>query len=130
MRTCRECGCSDNTVEFYSLRDICKPCRSKYMKDWYERNSTAHKQRVKTDTKRRKQERRQLVNELKSVPCADCGVQYPPYVMDFDHRGDKEFEIADAMRCHVGNKRFLREIAKCDVVCSNCHRERTHGSQV
>ena len=61
----------------------------------------------------------------KDQPCADCDVKYPPHVMDFDHvRGEKEFGIGESYY-RVGRKRLLAEIAKCDVVCANCHRERT-----
>lgn len=67
-----------------------------------------------------------MVVDAKSRPCADCGIQYPYYVMDFDHREGvlKEFSLHSV---HGVTKRaILTEIAKCDVVCANCHRERTH----
>lgn len=68
------------------------------------------------------------IDKLKSAPCADCGVSYPPYVMDFDHRdpSNKSAEIN-----HLINKtcapwsRILEEVTKCDVVCVCCHRLRT-----
>jgi hypothetical protein len=44
--------------------------------------------------------------------------------MDFDHLGDKEFTISN-MKNVVSRERLEAEIAKCDVVCSNCHRTRT-----
>lgn len=69
---------------------------------------------------------RQLINESKQGPCADCGVEYPPYVMDLDHRpGEvKLFQISKGLRKSRGV--LLTEIAKCDTVCANCHRIRTH----
>lgn len=70
---------------------------------------------------------RTVVREAKDVPCTDCGVRYPYYVMDFDHLGDKEHDIGRM----VGEARkmsdVVAEIAKCEVVCSNCHRARTHA---
>lgn len=67
-----------------------------------------------------------LVASIKDVPCMDCGVKYPPYVMDFDHvRGKKEFNIAAKKHGRTLEK-LLDEIDKCDIVCSNCHRIRTH----
>lgn len=70
-----------------------------------------------------------LVNELKKVPCKDCERSYPPYVMDFDHvRGLKRFGIAVALRgAGYSWDDVVEEIAKCDVVCANCHRIRTWG---
>lgn len=67
-----------------------------------------------------------LVEEAKSVPCVDCGVQYPWWVMDLDHvRGTKDFPLAHYRT--RGYDKIKAEIAKCDPVCANCHRERTHA---
>lgn len=65
---------------------------------------------------------------VKDVPCMDCEIKYPHYVMDFDHR-DPTQKLANIGRLvKNGNWNKLKdEIAKCDVVCSNCHRERTWG---
>jgi hypothetical protein len=66
---------------------------------------------------------RQFLNALKDAPCMDCGVQYPPHVMDFDHRDPTTKKgLVSQMRCH---EKIVEEVAKCDLVCSNCHRERT-----
>jgi hypothetical protein len=62
----------------------------------------------------------------KARPCADCGVQYPCHVMQFDHLRDKEFGLAGAALISVSEDQLLNEIAKCDVVCANCHAERTY----
>jgi hypothetical protein len=67
----------------------------------------------------------QIVREAKNKPCADCGVPYPFYVMDFDHRENKSFNLSMVAKRHYSEARLLEEIAKCDVVCANCHRERT-----
>ena len=66
-----------------------------------------------------------IISAAKEVPCADCGISYPSYIMDFDHRGDKTFSIGSS-RTRVSAARLLAEIAKCDVVCANCHRARTY----
>ena len=69
--------------------------------------------------------KRAFIYEAKNRPCADCKVSYPPYVMDFDHvRGEKEFGIGDNI-INVSWERLIAEVAKCDVVCANCHRIRT-----
>lgn len=69
---------------------------------------------------------RALVQRAKDKPCADCGKRYPWYVMDLDHvRGKKEFQIGDAGSYHRPIDVVIAEIEKCDVVCANCHRERT-----
>lgn len=68
---------------------------------------------------------REYVRAKKNVSCADCGLRYPYYVMQFDHLGDKLYSIADLV--NVNNyAKINAEIDKCEVVCANCHAERTH----
>jgi hypothetical protein len=63
---------------------------------------------------------------LKDVPCADCGRRYPPFVMDFDHRnGEDKTGNISAMAPRWSWSKIAAEVAKCDVVCANCHRMRT-----
>ncbi|ACH62143.1 hypothetical protein MYRNA_144 [Mycobacterium phage Myrna] len=64
--------------------------------------------------------------QLKSGPCTDCGGTFHHFQMDWDHIGDdKEFDVGKAVRIGYGKKRILAEIAKCELVCANCHRLRT-----
>jgi hypothetical protein len=70
-----------------------------------------------------------IVKAAKARPCMDCGVQYPSYVMEFDHRdpATKSFNIGSLRR--IEQTVLRNEIAKCDVVCANCHRARTYRLQ-
>lgn len=64
-----------------------------------------------------------IIVELKSNPCSDCGNKFLPCAMDFDHiKGKKTFSL-NSMR---SEKSMLEEIAKCELVCANCHRIRTY----
>jgi len=71
----------------------------------------------------------QLVKE--QTPCADCGKQYPYYVMEFDHiNSDRTRRGKNGNGCigSLTSQRWnvvLQELAKCEVVCANCHRVRT-----
>lgn len=57
--------------------------------------------------------------------CADCGYNEPPAALDFDHRpGTKKIRNIKAGH-QFGWLALLAEVAKCDVVCANCHRIRT-----
>ena len=69
----------------------------------------------------------QYIRELKEkTPCLDCGISYPYYVMDFDHvRGQKHANVMELIPT-LSKKKIDEEIAKCEIVCSNCHRIRTH----
>jgi len=69
----------------------------------------------------------QYIRSLKEkTPCMDCKEYYPYYVMDFDHvRGKKHANVMELIPT-LSKKKIDEEIAKCEIVCSNCHRERTH----
>ena len=132
-RTCARCGDIRPLADFPLRRKggvtrfgHCRDCKAAYQRQWYERNRVRHLANVAAIKRELRALHRQIVVAAKSVPCADCGVQHPPYVMDFDHvRGVKRWEIGRA-KGTVPTASLLAEIAKCDVVCSNCHRIRTH----
>lgn len=95
--------------------------RKAYMQEHYRNNKDVYNRTSKASL----QKRQAVVNELKeSSPCADCGVYYPHYVMDYDHLGDKVGNVSLLVKT-ASLQRVLDEIAKCDLVCSNCHRART-----
>lgn len=75
----------------------------------------------------KRHELREYVRELKEkTPCKDCNVLYPAFVMDFDHRDPStKFDIIPRVVASYGFKKLHAEIAKCDIVCANCHRIRT-----
>jgi hypothetical protein len=65
--------------------------------------------------------------ELKhGIPCADCHHVFPAWVMQWDHLPGtaKVTEIAE-MVGHRPRAAILEEIAKCQLVCANCHAIRT-----
>lgn len=129
QKTCSGCGLTKPIAEFNFRRraagvrhSYCRECGKRLTRSHYKRSKQAYLAR----NLRAYAERRGIVLAAKSRPCADCGIQYPYYMMDFDHRdgASKLFSLNSVHR--VTKKAILREIEKCDVVCSNCHRERTH----
>jgi hypothetical protein len=103
----------------------CRPCQAAYRRAHYLANRAKY---IAKSSKRAARERdwrqRWLSVYLAMWGCADCG-ETDPVVLEFDHvRGEK--------RCNIGQKLadmrwkdLLGEIAKCDVVCANCHKRRT-----
>jgi hypothetical protein len=81
----------------------------------------------KTSIAKQKAALAKYIRELKEKsPCGDCGKFYPYYVMDFDHvRGQKQKNVMELIPT-LSKKKIDEEIAKCEIVCSNCHRVRTH----
>lgn len=70
------------------------------------------------------------VAELKSAPCMDCKRCFPSVAMDFDHRNRKAktASVSSMVSRHLDWDAIQAEIAKCDLVCSNCHRVRSFGA--
>jgi hypothetical protein len=67
-----------------------------------------------------------FVRQEKDKPCMDCGRKYGYWCMDFDHRDASKKLTTVALASRSRSLDTLRqEIAKCDLVCSNCHRTRT-----
>ena len=77
---------------------------------------------------RKRCERYAYIQEKRDQPCADCGKSYPICCMDFHHIGDKDpvlIGVSTATRMMDWSiKRIDAELAKCVVLCSNCHRIR------
>ena len=69
---------------------------------------------------------RDFMLKAKCKPCSDCGFQYKPWQMQFDHRNPKEklFCISDSWKRSMEVMKL--EMEKCDVVCANCHANRTY----
>jgi hypothetical protein len=67
-----------------------------------------------------------LVREyLETHPCVDCG-ESDPRTLDFDHVGEKNFTIGNALTTRGVDLDILaKEISLCEVRCSNCHRKKT-----
>ena len=59
----------------------------------------------------------------------DCGGRFEPHQMDFDHRGPgtKLFNLTKGRVLLMATAKVLAEVAKCDIVCANCHRVRTRA---
>lgn len=71
-------------------------------------------------------ERYETVKWLKNSPCIDCAELFPPCVMDYDHRDpSSKNERLSRMKFRPWGE-ILSEIAKCDLVCACCHRNRTY----
>lgn len=103
----------------------CPDCQKEYTNQHYADNKEKRKAQIRQSTKDRAQRYYSRVNEIKSsVGCTDCG-EKDPIVLDFDHLGDKT-ENVSKMIYGSSWRAIETEIQKCEVVCANCHRKRTH----
>lgn len=103
-----ELGCSKGTIAYHLSEDV----------------------KTNYNTRRRKYRDNitKLIREHKeAIGCTDCGEKYPYYVLDLDHIGDDKSFNLSAYRNHTHDiEKIKEEIAKCEVVCANCHRIRTY----
>lgn len=66
---------------------------------------------------------------LKEHPCVECG-EDDPIVLEFDHI-NAETKTATVSKLMLGGSidELISEIAKCQVLCSNCHKRKTARQQ-
>lgn len=97
---------------------ICKSCFSLYRNKHYQEN----KEYYKSKAKNYREKTRKLFNEFKSnLKCSICG-ENRWWLLDFHHLdpSEKEGEVVNLVQ---SPKRLEKELQKCIVLCSNCHRD-------
>ena len=133
LRTCSKCHLAKSVHEF-AFRDkakgtrhsYCLSCGRSFAKRHYARNITYYvlKARSRRDARVNEQADKLFVY-LSTHPCVDCG-ETDPIVLEFDHvRGEKTYNVSAMAWRMLSWDTILKEIAKCDVRCANCHRRRT-----
>lgn len=142
-----KCSKCDNETEekaFATYRDrngvqhrrgICKTCRGlraienfDYLQKWRKRYNAANRSEKAERSARVRAETKTYVDSVKGNPCMDCGGRFPPVCMDFDHaNGNKIKSVARMYSSCYKLDLIKEEIAKCELVCANCHRIRTNA---
>ena len=132
LKTCIGCK-EDKTIDKFdrqvknkpARRHTCRLCRNADWVKYYQSNPEFREHNIKRNQCSRDR-KNHFINEYKLThPCIKCGEE-DPMVLEFDHRdrGTKSFNIA-----HGAARKSLRlieeEMAKCDVMCANCHRRKT-----
>jgi hypothetical protein len=89
----------------------------------YLANTARVKARASEWTKKNRTRIRHFIWGYKSsIGCQHCGID-DWRVLDFHHLGDKERPVSNTGSWSL--LRVLKEIAKCQVLCANCHRIET-----
>jgi uncharacterized protein YktB (UPF0637 family) len=74
--------------------------------------------------------KQQFKDRLKKIKeasgCVDCGITNH-IMLDFDHLKDKKYNISRMIHDGFSWAAIKKEVAKCEVVCANCHRVRTYN---
>jgi len=133
FKTCVICKNSyAATLEFFNrksssndkLQNVCKICSALNSKKHYEANKEKIKKRTRDRVKRIKPLARQLILLRLMGGCVDCG-EKDPVVLEFDHQGDKKYEISRMIGEAISLDKIEEELNKCLVRCANCHRRKT-----
>lgn len=98
--------------------------RRLYDRNWYNSQDEAYKKRRYKQIAKRKAIAKEYVHSFKqSKGCENCG-ENDPVCLDFHHvTDDKEIDIGSTFNNGWSIKRIQKEIDKCIVLCSNCHRK-------
>jgi hypothetical protein len=113
-KVCRYCGVGQPFDSF-------EVCRTTQDKVYRRLKCRACKQQCATDRRRKI---RHWLNEFKkALRCVRCG--FADYrALEFHHEdgAGKDFNVADMVKDGLSISRLKREIAKCQILCANCHR--------
>lgn len=110
------------------IHGSCKICVNATQKKEREDNKEHFFERQR----RARRNKAEVIQKIKEEsPCQDCGRRYPYYVMDFDHKpGVQKFaSVSTMVSLRYSMEAIMEEIKKCDLVCANCHRIRTHKQE-
>ena len=97
-----------------------------YRRNWYNRN----KKKARDKVDERKQNIVEWFKEYKStLKCEKCSENHPA-TLDFHHSipEEKEHSISNMIRDGFSKENILKEMSKCEVLCSNCHRKHHYNN--
>lgn len=126
MKICGKCKEEKALTEYASKNRLkgtysseCKECHKIMRNQYYKNNTEQEKHRVK-EVKRRNI--KWYKNLKSSLSCKECGESHPA-TLHFHHLdlANKSFSISQAVGRNLSRNKILSEIAKCDILCANCH---------
>jgi hypothetical protein len=136
-KVCTKCGPPAQPLENFPWKSrlrgirhaVCKTCTAKRSGDWYEDNKDRQLEYVRNNNQKYRQTAREYAWEyLSTHPCSQCG-ETDPVVLEFHHIGGKDTEVSRLIGRGASLEVMKAEIAKCQVLCSNCHRRITAKEQ-
>ena len=80
-----------------------------------------NKNKIKLRSKKKRRENKKYVHSKKNK-CCKCGYS-DKASLDFHHLRNKDKTIAQLIRNAASFDTIDLEIAKCEVICANCHRK-------
>lgn len=127
-RLCAKCRTWKSQIEFHNSItgqfSYCGDCRREYDREYH--RTRGGPRRRERQRRRREQLRAWMAGLKRGVPCADCGEVFQPGVMHWDHLpGLPKIDAISTLVESRTRTLVLDELAKCELVCANCHAVRT-----
>lgn len=110
---CTRCGAvgNEHRIQAGRTKSWCRPCESEKNKE-----VTRYRRSV-------------MWRHKSMVGCKQCGIK-DPRVLQYDHRDPHDKLFTPSMGCsNKGLRTIAKEIAKCDVLCANCHSIKTYENK-
>lgn len=127
MKVCYSCKQKKDESEFArnparkdGLNSNCRKCHSNYRKDHYEKNRQKYIDKAARNKIAFKVE---FAKFKKTLKCSKCS-ETETCCLDFHHVDSTKKDMAISELVQLGNiERLKTELAKCIVLCANCHRK-------
>ena len=134
MKRCPRCEKKKSAAAFgknrtkkNGLSSYCLDCMKLYRMEHYRSNPAPYKKRAAASKKKRLAYLRDIREE---GSCARCGFEHPA-ALEFHHKvpvnRDRAGRAGVGWFATFGMSRMLEELAKCELICANCHRIEHHG---
>lgn len=119
-RNCKTCNTERRKQKFLADPEGARHYFREHMTAWRAANPERDK---KNWTTLRRQKKAWLDAYKSEHPCRECGESHSA-CLDFHHRDPKEKKANLSVAiAHWSIERLQMEVAKCDILCSNCHRK-------
>ena len=125
MKVCRICNQTLPLTQFYAARgnrdklsNRCNQCEKEYQQVYKNQN----RQHIRQRAVNKRKARWKLAIDTLGGACSRCGGKFPPACYDLHHKNPKEKEVTLGENMLISEERFLLEVSKCELLCSNCHR--------
>lgn len=136
MKKCALCNVEDpasgfnkNKTKKDGLQSICRDCNKQKNRAYYKINAEKQKKQIFAARKIRQADTQEkLCDIFKASACVLCGIS-DPMVLEFDHLFDKVNDISAMLANYRSWESIEKEISKCQILCANCHKKKTHIEQ-
>lgn len=128
-KVCTKCKGDPQPIANFSWKNklkgkravTCKKCKLLYDLDYYSRNKQTY---IDKNYSAKKRNKKWIDEYKKDLKCIKCG-EDETCCLDFHHIDpkNKKIEISLLKRSTLSLDSIKKEIDKCIVVCSNCHRK-------